>query len=172
MTPIPRNWLGLAVIALPCAVYAMDLTVLNLAVPAVSADLQPSSTQLLWIVDSYGFLVAGLLITMGALGDRVGRRRVLLVGAAGFGVVSVLAAYAPTAETLIAARAALGVAGATLAPSTLALIRTMFDDPRQRTIAISVWITSFSTGAAIGPLVGGLLLEHFWWARCSCPQYR
>jgi DHA2 family multidrug resistance protein-like MFS transporter len=169
MAPIPRNWLGLAVIALPCAVYAMDLTVLNLAVPAVSADLQPSSTQLLWIVDSYGFLVAGLLITMGALGDRVGRRRVLLVGAAGFGVVSVLAAYAPTAETLIAARAALGVAGATLAPSTLALIRTMFDDPRQRTIAISVWISSFSTGAAIGPLVGGLLLEHFWWGAVFLP---
>jgi DHA2 family multidrug resistance protein-like MFS transporter len=158
-----REWVGLAVIALPCMVYAMDLTVLNLALPALSEDLEPSSSQLLWIVDIYGFLVAGLLITMGTLGDRIGRRRLLLIGAAAFGLASVFAALSTSAEMLIAARALLGVAGATLAPSTLALIRSMFEDPRERTFAIGVWITSFSTGAAVGPLIGGLLLEHFWW---------
>jgi DHA2 family multidrug resistance protein-like MFS transporter len=141
----------------------MDLTVLNLALPALSEDLEPSSSQLLWIVDIYGFLVAGLLITMGTLGDRIGRRRLLLIGAAAFGAASVLAALSTSAEMLIAARALLGVAGATLAPSTLALIRNMFEDPQERTFAIGVWITSFSGGAAIGPLVGGLLLEQFWW---------
>jgi DHA2 family multidrug resistance protein-like MFS transporter len=158
-----REWIGLAVIAIPCLVYAMDLTVLDLAVPALSADLRPSSSQLLWIVDIYGFLVAGLLITMGTLGDRIGRRRLLMIGAAAFGVASVLAAFSTSAEMLIAARALLGVAGATIAPSTLALIRNMFQDAQQRTFAIGVWITSFSAGGAIGPLVGGLLLEHFWW---------
>src|ERR687887_1707486 len=158
-----REWLGLAVIALPCLVYAMDLTVLNLAVPHLSADLRPSSAQLLWIVDIYGFLVAGLLVTMGTLGDRIGRRRLLLTGAAAFAIASLLAAYSRTAEQLIVARALLGVAGATLAPSTLSLIRTMFADPRQRTIAIGVWISSFSAGGAVGPLLGGVLLEWFWW---------
>ena len=158
-----REWLGLAVIALPCAVYSMDLTVLNLALPRLSEDLEPTSSQLLWIVDIYGFLVAGLLITMGTLGDRIGRRRLLLIGAAAFGVASVLAALSTSAEMLIAARAVLGVAGATLAPSTLALIRNIFADPRQRTFAIGVWITSFSAGAAIGPLIGGLMLESFSW---------
>ena len=158
-----REWIGLAVIALPCLLYSMDLTVLNLALPALSADLRPSSTQLLWIVDIYGFMVAGLLIPMGTLGDRIGRRRLLMIGAAAFGVASVLAAFARSAEMLIAMRALLGVAGATLAPSTLSLIRNMFHDPAQRTVAIGVWVSSYSVGAAIGPLVGGLLLEYFWW---------
>ena len=158
-----REWIGLAVIALPCLVYAMDLTVLNLAVPHLSADLRPSSAQLLWIVDIYGFLVAGLLVTMGTLGDRIGRRRLLLWGAATFGLASVLAASARTAEQLIAARALLGLAGATLAPSTLSLIRSMFAEPRQRTVAVGVWISSFSAGGAVGPLLGGVLLEWFWW---------
>jgi DHA2 family multidrug resistance protein-like MFS transporter len=158
-----REWIGLAVIALPCLVYAMDLTVLNLAVPQLSADLEPSSAQLLWIVDVYGFMVAGLLVTMGTLGDRIGRRRLLLTGAAAFGAASVLAAYAGSAGQLIAARALLGVAGATLAPSTLSLIRGMFAHPRQRTVAVGVWISSFSAGGAIGPLLGGVLLEWFWW---------
>src|SRR6266542_1491512 len=158
-----REWIGLAVIALPCLLYSMDLTVLNLAVPSLSADLRPSSTQLLWIIDIYGFVLAGSLITMGTLGDRIGRRRLLLIGAAAFGVTSVLAAFSTSAEMLIAARALLGVAGATLAPSTLSLIRNMFLDPRQRTVAIGVWISSFSAGGAIGPLLGGALLEWFWW---------
>jgi DHA2 family multidrug resistance protein-like MFS transporter len=164
-----REWVGLAVIALPCVVYAMDLTVLNLALPALSEDLRPSSSQLLWIVDIYGFMVAGLLITMGTLGDRIGRRRLLLIGAGAFGLASLFAAFSTSAEMLIAARALLGVAGATLAPSTLSLIRNMFDHPRERTFAIGVWITSFSVGAAVGPLIGGLLLERFWWGSVFLP---
>jgi MFS transporter, DHA2 family, multidrug resistance protein len=158
-----REWIGLAVLALPCLLYSMDLTVLNLAVPALSADLEPSSAQLLWIVDVYGFVLAGSLVTMGTLGDRIGRRRLLLLGAAAFGVAGVLAALSTSAAMLIATRALLGVAGATLAPSTLSLIRAMFGDPRQRTTAIGVWVTSLSVGGAIGPVVGGLLLERFWW---------
>jgi DHA2 family multidrug resistance protein-like MFS transporter len=158
-----RDWIGLAVIALPCLLYSMDLTVLNLAVPALSADLQPSAAQLLWIVDIYGFMVAGALITMGTLGDRIGRRRLLMIGAAAFGIASVLAAFSTSAEMLIATRALLGLAGATLAPSTLSLIRNMFHDPRERTLAIGIWVSSYSVGAAIGPLVGGVLLQYFWW---------
>ena len=158
-----REWIGLGVIALACVLYVMDLTVLHLAIPEVSRDLKPSSAQLLWIIDIYGFMVAGSLITMGTLGDRIGRRRLLMIGAGAFGVASVLAAFSSTAEMLIATRALLGIAGATLAPSTLSLIRNMFLDPRQRTRAISIWITSFSVGAAIGPLLGGLVLEFFWW---------
>jgi MFS transporter, DHA2 family, multidrug resistance protein len=158
-----REWIGLGVISLACILYVMDLTILHLAVPAISADLQPSSSQLLWIIDIYGFMVAGSLITMGTLGDRIGRRRLLLIGAAAFGVASVVAAFSTSAEMLIATRALLGLAGATLAPSTLSLIRNMFLDSRQRTTAIAVWITSFSVGAAIGPLLGGLVLEFFWW---------
>jgi DHA2 family multidrug resistance protein-like MFS transporter len=158
-----REWLGLAVIALPCLLYSMDLTVLYLAVPSLTADLDPSSTELLWITDIYGFFLAGFLITMGTLGDRIGRRRLLLIGAATFGVASVFAAFSTSVEMLIVTRALLGVAAATLAPSTLSLIRNMFLDPGQRTFAIGVWATSFSVGAAVGPLLGGLLLEFFWW---------
>src|SRR5687767_2922774 len=158
-----REWLGLAVLALPCLLYSMDLTLLNLALPKLSASLRPSAAELLWIVDIYGFLVAGSLITMGTLGDRIGRRRLLLIGAAAFGGVSLLAAFSTTPEMLIASRALLGIAGATIAPSTLSLIFNMFTDPRQRSTAIGVWITAFSAGGAIGPLLGGLLLERFWW---------
>lgn len=158
-----REWIGLAVIALPCLLYSMDLTVLYLAVPHLTADLTPTSAQLLWITDIYGFLIAGSLITMGTLGDRIGRRRLLMIGATAFGVASVLAAFSKSAEILIVTRALLGVAGATLAPSTLSLIRNMFLDQGERTLAIGIWATSFSVGAAIGPLLGGLMLEHFWW---------
>ena len=158
-----REWIGLGVIALPCLLYSMDLTVLNLAVPQLSVDLQPSSSQLLWLIDIYGFLVAGSLITMGTLGDRIGRRKLLMIGATAFGIGSVLAAFSRSAEMLIVTRALLGLAGATLAPSTLSLIRNMFLDPQQRRVAIGVWITSYSVGAAIGPLIGGVLLEYFWW---------
>jgi len=142
-----REWTGLAVIALPCLVYAMDLTVLNLALPAISTDLAPSAAEMLWIIDIYGFMVAGLLITMGTLGDRIGRRRLLLAGAAAFALTSVLAAVASSPGTLIAARALLGVAGATLAPSTLSLIRNMFHDEHERQFAIGIWITAFSPGS-------------------------
>ena len=158
-----REWIGLAVIALPCLLYSMDLTVLHLAVPRLTVDLEPSSVQLLWIIDIYGFFVAGSLITAGSLGDRIGRRRLLLIGAAFFGAASVLAAFPRSAAMLIATRALLGVAGATVAPSTLSLIRNMFLNPRQRTTAISIWIMSFSLGGAIGPLLGGVMLQYFWW---------
>jgi DHA2 family multidrug resistance protein-like MFS transporter len=158
-----REWTGLAVLALACLLYAMDLTVLHLAVPSLSAELRPSSAQLLWITDIYGFMVAGFLVTMGTLGDRIGRRRLLLLGATAFGVLSVVAALSTSAETLIASRALLGIAGATLAPSTLSLIFSMFTDPAQRSTAIGIWITSFSAGGAIGPVLGGVLLERFWW---------
>jgi DHA2 family multidrug resistance protein-like MFS transporter len=132
-------------------------------VPRLSADLKPTAAQLLWIVDIYGFLVAGSLITMGTLGDRIGRRRLLMIGAAAFGVASVIAAFSTSAAMLIATRALLGIAGATLAPSTLSLIRNMFLDPGQRTVAIGIWVTSYSLGGAIGPLLGGIVLQHFWW---------
>lgn len=158
-----REWIGLAVLALPCLVYAMDLTVLNLAVPAITAELQPSAAELLWIIDIYGFLVAGFLITMGTLGDRIGRRRLLLAGGAAFGIASLVAAFSQSAGMLIAMRALLGIAGATLAPSTMSLIRNMFHDGDERRFAIGVWIASFSLGGAIGPLVGGVLLEYFHW---------
>ena len=154
-----REWTALAIIALPCLLYSMDLTVLNLAIPAIIADLHPSSTQVLWMVDIYGFFVAGSLITMGNLGDRFGRRKLLMIGAALFGLASIFAAFATTANMLITARALLGIAGATLAPSTLSLIRNMFHDEVERTRAISIWMVSFSLGGAIGPLVGARWAE-------------
>ena len=158
-----REWIGLSVLALACLLYVMDLTVLHLAIPSISEDLKPSSAQLLWIIDIYGFMVAGFLVTMGTLGDRIGRRKLLLVGAAAFGLLSLLAAFSTSPEMLIISRALLGIAGATLAPSTLSLIFSMFQDPRQRAIAIGVWISAFSAGSAIGPVLGGILLENFWW---------
>ncbi|WP_131104741.1 MFS transporter [Ornithinimicrobium sufpigmenti] len=158
-----REWAGLAVLALPTLLLAMDITVLHLAVPQLTEDLAPSSSQLLWIIDIYPFLIAGLLTTMGRLGDRIGRRRLLLIGGIAFAAASMLAAFSPNATTLILARALLGVAGATLMPSTLSLIRNMFLNEDQRTRAISIWMSSFSVGAILGPMVGGLMLEHFWW---------
>lgn len=158
-----REWIGLAILALPSMLVTMDLTLLHLAVPHISADLNPSSSQLLWITDIYGFLIAGFLVTMGTLGDRVGRRRLLLLGAAAFGVASLVTAYAQSPEMLILARGALGIAGACLAPSTLSLIRNMFQSPAQRTTAITIWSTSFMLGGALGPVVGGAFLEYFWW---------
>ncbi|MEX1168024.1 MAG: MFS transporter [Hydrogenophaga sp.] len=158
-----REWWGLVVLLLPTVLLALDMTILHLAVPHLSADLRPSSAQLLWILDIYGFMIAGFLITMGTLGDRIGRRRLLLCGAAAFGAASVLAAFSTSAEMLIATRALLGVAGATLMPSTLSLIRNMFQLEQERTLAITVWMTGFLVGSAIGPLVGGAILEFYWW---------
>ncbi|MER6829434.1 MFS transporter [Streptosporangium sp. NPDC000563] len=158
-----RPWIGLAVLALPTLLISLDVSVLYLALPQLGAGLHADATQQLWILDIYSFMIAGFLVTMGALGDRIGRRRLLLIGAAAFGVASIVAAYATSAETLIAARALLGVAGATLMPSTMALIRNMFPDPKQMGMAIGVWFSCFMGGATLGPLVGGLLLQHFWW---------
>ncbi|MEV0590009.1 MFS transporter [Nonomuraea cavernae] len=158
-----REWIGLAVLTLPALLASLELTVTNLALPAIGRDLGASGTQLLWIVDIYAFLLAGSLITMGVLGDRIGRRRLLLIGAAAYGTASVLAACAPDAGSLIAARALMGVAGSTLMPSTLSLATALFPEPRRRAVAIGVIVASVSGGTAIGPLVGGWLLAHFWW---------
>ncbi|MFD1657071.1 MFS transporter [Streptomyces caeni] len=141
----------------------LDMTVLHLAAPHLSERLHPSTTELLWIIDIYGFMVAGFLATMGTLGDRIGRRRLLLSGAAAFAAASLLAACSSGVGMLIASRALLGVAGATLMPSTLSLISNMFRDPGQRRLAVAVWMTNFSIGGMIGPLIGGLFLEHFWY---------
>ncbi|WP_229852146.1 MFS transporter [Streptomyces albospinus] len=158
-----REWLALAVLLLPCLLVSMDVSVLYFAVPFLTAQLEPSSIQQLWILDVYGFVLAGLLITMGALGDRIGRRRLLLTGAALFALASGLAAYAQSADMLIAARALLGVGGATLMPSTLALIRNLFHDATQRGKAVAIWSVAVTGGIAIGPVLSGVLLEHFWW---------
>lgn len=158
-----REWAGLAVLVLPGVIVSMDSSVLFLALPFVSAALQPTSSELLWIGDIYGFLLAGLLIVMGTLGDRLGRRRLLMIGATAFAVASIVAAYSTSAPMLIIARALLGIAGATLAPSTLSLIRNIFHKEEQRQVAIGIWAGGFALGALLGPIVGGLLLQRFWW---------
>ena len=162
-TGVRSRWLGLAVLTLPVILTSMDITILHIAIPTITHELTPSSSQTLWILDAYGFLLAGLLIVMGNIGDRIGRRRLLLIGAALFGAASILAAFAPSPEVLIAARALMGIGGATLMPSTLSLIRNLFTDPGERTRAIGIWTASLSGGIALGPIIGGLLLEAFWW---------
>ncbi|BCB74065.1 MFS transporter [Phytohabitans flavus] len=158
-----REWLALAVLCLPTMLAAVDINVMFLALPHVSEDLGANSTEQLWITDIYGFLISGFLITMGTLGDRIGRRRVLLMGGAAFIVASLLAAYSTSTEMLIASRAVLGIAGAAVTPSVLALIRTMFRDPKQMGAAMGLWGTSLMSGIVLGPVVGGLLLGAFWW---------
>ncbi len=159
----PREWLALAVLMLPVLLTSIDNTVLSFALPQVSVALHPSGEQLLWLVDIYPLMLAGLLVPMGSLGDRYGRRRLLLIGAVGFGVASVCAAYSPNAEALFASRMLLGVFGATLMPSTLSLIRNLFLNRDDRRLAIATWASMFAGGAALGPVVGGWLLEHYWW---------
>jgi DHA2 family multidrug resistance protein-like MFS transporter len=158
-----RRSLALATLTAPVLLITLDMTVLGAALPAISEDLRPGAATQLWIVDIYSFVLAGLLVVAGGLGDRLGRRRLLLIGAAAFGLASVAAAFAPTAGTLVAARALLGLGGATLMPSTLSLIKTIFPEAEARRRAIGVWAATFSAGAAAGPVVGGWLLEHFWW---------
>ncbi|GAA2057649.1 MFS transporter [Williamsia deligens] len=164
-TPPPtlRTWLGLAIMCMPVLLVAMDFSVLYLAIPTITDQLAPTAAQQLWIVDIYGFLIAGLLITMGNIGDRFGRRRVLLSGAVLFGAASLVAAFAPTAAVLIGARAVMGIGGATLLPSSLSLISTMFPDLRRRSLAIGIWTACFAGGSAVGPVIGGVILHHFWW---------
>lgn len=158
-----KEWIALAVLALPLLLVSMDVSVLYFAVPFISRDLSATATQQLWIFDIYGFVLAGLLITMGSLGDRIGRRRLLIFGAAAFGLASIAAAYAQNPAELIAARAILGIGGATLMPSTLALIRNLFHDAGQRAKAIAMWSAVMMGGISIGPVLSGILLEHFWW---------
>ncbi|MEU5052171.1 MFS transporter [Streptomyces sp. NPDC021096] len=158
-----NRWAVLVVLCVSLLLVAVDATVLHVAVPAVTEDLRPSAIQLLWIVDVYPLVCASLLILFGTLGDRVGRRRVLLFGYALFGVASALAALATAPEVLIAARALLGVGGAMIMPATLSILRQVFPDRRERAVAIGVWSAVAAVGAAVGPLLGGFLLEHFWW---------
>ncbi|WP_373461924.1 MFS transporter [Arthrobacter sp. V4I6] len=158
-----REWVALAALMLPVLLVAVDNTVLSFAMPAISLEFNTSGTTLLWIIDSYPLVLAGLLVAMGGFGDRFGRRRLLMTGATGFAIFSAVAAFAPTAEFLVASRVGLGVFGAMLMPSTLSLIRNIFSDRNQRRLAIAVWAAGFSAGAALGPLVGGALLEHLWW---------
>ncbi|MCF3104799.1 MFS transporter [Streptomyces roseoverticillatus] len=158
-----KEWTAFVVLLLPLLLVSMDVSVLFFAMPAISRDLEPTGTQQLWIFDSYAFALAGLLITMGSLGDRIGRRKLLLAGALAFGAASVAAAYAQSAEMLIAARAVLGLGGATLMPSTMALVRNLFHDEQQRSKAIGIWSGAMAGGIALGSVLGGLLLDHFWW---------
>ena len=159
----PRGWTALVVLMLPVLLVSVDNTVLSFALPEISIALAPTGAEQLWIIDVYPLVLAGLLVTMGTLGDRFGRRKLLLIGATGFAAVSALAAFAPTAGLLIAARALLGFFGAMLMPSTLSLLRSIFQNRDQRRMAIAVWASAFSAGSALGPIVGGFLLEHFAW---------
>lgn len=159
----PRDWWALAVLMLPVLLISIESTALNFALPAISRELNPSGTALLWMVDVYALVLAGLLVSMGSLGDRIGRRKLLMIGAIGFGLVSAATAFATTAEWVIVGRALMGVFGATLMPATLSLLRNIFLDANARRLAIAVWAAGFSGGAALGPIVGGFLLEHFTW---------
>ncbi|KUN77232.1 MFS transporter [Streptomyces griseoruber] len=158
-----NRWVVLVVLCVSLLLVAVDATVLHVAVPAVTEDLRPGAIELLWIVDTYPLVCASLLILFGTLGDKVGRRRILLLGYALFGVASALAAFAGSAEVLILARALLGVGGAMIMPATLSILRQVFPDRRERALAIGIWSAVAAVGAAVGPLLGGFLLEHFWW---------
>ncbi|UVJ40386.1 MFS transporter [Arthrobacter sp. CJ23] len=158
-----RDWAALALLMVPVLLVAVDNTALTFALPEIARSLDVGGMQLLWIVDAYPLVLAALLVSMGNLGDRIGRRRLLLIGSTGFAVMSAVTAFAPSAEWLIAGRAALGIFGAMLMPSTLSLIRNIFADPNRRRLAIAIWAAGFSGGAALGPIFGGWLVEHFWW---------
>ena len=158
-----RAWVALAVLMLPVLLIAIDNTILAFALPSIAQDFRPAASTQLWIVDVYSLVLAALLVTMGSLGDRIGRRRLLMIGASGFAVVSAAAAFAPSAEWLVGARALLGVFGAMLMPSTLSLIRNIFADASARRLAIAIWASCFTAGSALGPIVGGALLQHFHW---------
>lgn len=161
--PAWRDWLALALLMFPVLLVAVDNTALTFALPAIARSLDASGVELLWIVDTYPLVLAGLLVAMGSLGDRIGRRRLLFIGSAGFAAVSAVTAFAPAAEWLIAGRAGLGFFGAMLMPSTLSLIRNIFPEPNRRRLAVAVWAAGFSGGAALGPIFGGWLVEHLWW---------
>ncbi|MDQ0924834.1 DHA2 family multidrug resistance protein-like MFS transporter [Pseudarthrobacter sp. W1I19] len=158
-----RDWLALGLLMFPVLLVAVDNTALTFALPAIARALDTSGVELLWIVDAYPLVLAGLLVAMGSLGDRIGRRRLLIIGSIGFAAVSAATAFAPSAGWLIAGRAALGFFGAMLMPSTLSLIRNIFPDPNRRRLAIAIWAAGFSGGAALGPIFGGWLVEQFWW---------
>ncbi|WP_067450321.1 MFS transporter [Actinomadura macra] len=162
-SPGLRAWLGLLVVLGPVLLVAMDGSVLFLAMPKITEALSPTADQALWILDVYGFAVGSLLIAFGNIGDRYGRLRLLMIGAAVFGAGSAGAAFASGPGPLIAFRALMGVAGATLLPSALAVLSELFTDPRRRATAIGIFAATFAAGFAIGPVVGGQLLSRFWW---------
>lgn len=161
--PLARPWRGLTLLLLPTAVVAVDLNVLFLALPELTADLQVGAAEQLWITDVYGLVVGVLAIVAGAVGDRFGRRRLLFLGSAGFLLASLLAAFAPSSEILIAARVLQAVAGATLMPSTLALITELFPDPSTRSRAVAAWAATQFAFASFGPVIGGAMLHQWWW---------
>ncbi|MFE7808435.1 MFS transporter [Streptomyces sp. NPDC057430] len=158
-----NRWVVLVVLCVSLLLVALDATVLHVAVPSLTEDLRPSSTELLWIVDAYPLICASLLILFGTLGDRIGRRRVLLLGYGLFGVASAVAALATAPGVLIGARALLGVGGAMIMPATLSILRAVFPDRRERATAIGIWTAVAAIGAATGPVLGGFLVEHYWW---------
>lgn len=158
-----RQWAALAVLMLPVLLVSIDNTVLSFALPSIARQLLPDATTQLWIIDIYPLVLAALLVTMGSLGDRFGRRRLLMIGSSGFAVVSVVAAFAPNAEFLVISRGALGLFGAMLMPSTLSLLRSVFPEPNRRRLAIAIWASGFAAGSSLGPIVGGALLQIFPW---------
>ncbi|RII18361.1 Antiseptic resistance protein [Streptomyces sp. YIM 130001] len=158
-----KSWIGLAVLVLPLLLITIDGTVLVMALPAISAELSPTGTEQLWMIDMYSLVLAGLLVAMSAVGERFGRRRNLLIGAVVFSIASVAGAMATSPWVLIAARALLGVGGAIMMPSTLSLARNMFLDRQQRRYAMAVWAAMASVGGAAGPIVGGWVIETFSW---------
>lgn len=162
-TPVRRRWAGLAVLSASLLLVVIDITLLNVALPAISADLRPDAVALLWMVDVYALVVAGLLVTVSALGDRWGRKKMLITGFAVFGAASTAILWAHSPGAVIAVRALLGVGGAMIMPSTLSMIRTLFADARERATALGVWAAMAAVGSALGPILGGLLLEHFSW---------
>lgn len=153
----------LAVICAAVLVVVIDVTVLHVAAPAMTEDLEPSAVELLWIIDVYPLVVAPLLVASGALGDRIGRQRVLVAGLIVFAAASALAAFAWTPLVLIGARAVMGVGGALILPATMSIIRDVFEDRDERRTAVGIWSATMAGGAAIGPLVGGFMVEHWWW---------
>ncbi len=158
-----REWIALATLCLPLLMVSMDVSILFFAVPHIAAELHPTGTEVLWIFDVYGFVLAGLLLTMGSVADRIGRRRLLLLGSTAFAAASLLAAYAPSAGWLILARALLGLGGSTLMPSTLAIIRDVFVDEADRAKAVAIWSAVMAGGVGLGPVLAGVLLDHFFW---------
>ncbi|WP_230390417.1 MFS transporter [Pseudomonas guariconensis] len=161
--PRSKRWLGLAILMLPVLLVTVDNTVLGFALPKIAEALHPTASQQLWMIDAYSLILAGLLVSMGSLGDRIGHRKLLLVGSLGFAIISVMTAYSSSAAQLIAGRACMGIFGAMLMPSTLALIRSVFEDREERRLAVAIWATTLTVGAALGPLIGGVLLEFFSW---------
>jgi MFS transporter, DHA2 family, multidrug resistance protein len=158
-----RAILALAVLALPTLLVAVDISVLAVALPTMATDLHAGPTELLWMTDSYNFLVAGAMLTTGAIADRIGRRRMILVCAAVFAVASGIGAFAGTPELVIAARGVMGLAGSAILPASMALLGGLFTDEKARIQAMGAMMTVFLGGMAVAPFVGGVLLDHFWW---------